>query len=111
MPMAVRCQILDKFTQKMIHSGHSVQQKRRNVLSGVKGLEFKLEQCTKNCTPVNRSAAGSGASRRKKKLTGKTDWFRKPSEPSDTPPDGDLTNNISNEEGGGGVGTPKQIEK
>ena len=82
MPTAVRCKILDKFAQKMINSGHSVQQARKNILSGVKGYETKLKQCAKNCTPVNRSAAGSGASRRKKKLTGKTDWFRKPSKPN-----------------------------
>ena len=68
MPMAVQCQILDTFAQKMVNSGHSVQQARRNILSGVKGYESKLRQCAKNCTPVNRSAAGSGASRRKKKL-------------------------------------------
>ena len=85
----------------MISSGHTVQQARRNVLSGVKGYESRLKQCAKNNTPINMSATGCDASRRKKKLTGKTDWFRKPSEPSDPPPDDDLPNNISNGEGGG----------
>ena len=79
----------------MMNSGHSVQQTRRNILSGIKGYETKLKKCPKDNTPVNRSAAGSGTSRRKKKLTGKTDWFRKSPDPSDPPPDDDLPNIIS----------------
>ena len=94
-PMSTRCWILDEFAQKMVNSGHSVQQTRKNILSGVKGYESTLKKYVQNNTTINRSAEGSGSSRRKKKLTGKTDWFRKPSNPSDTPPYGDLPNNIS----------------
>ena len=98
MPMSTRSQILDEFAQKMVNSGHSVQQRRRNILIGVKGYESKLKKCAQNNTPINRSVAGSGASRRKTKLTGKTDCFRKPLDPSD--PDGDLPHNICHGEGG-----------
>ena len=73
-------------------------------MSGVKGYESKIKMCIHNNTPINRSAAGSGASRRNKKLTGKTDWFRKTPDLSDPPPDGNPHTKSAIERGGG---TPK----
>ena len=117
---SVRCKILDKFAQKMLNSGHDMKSVRRNILAGIKGYENKLKRCVRDKKPLNRSAKQSGASRRKKKLTGKSDWFKKNkcqdadlAEQNDTsrassatphhrPPT--ILNNITERGGGGGWG-------
>ena len=83
-PMQIRCEILDKFAQKMMNSGHSLEAARRNTISGIKGYESKIAKCLQAGTPINRSAASSGASRRRKKLIGKSEWFRKEKESNNT---------------------------
>ena len=78
-PDRVRCNILDAFAQKMLNSGHSLKETRRNTLAGVKGYEAKFKKARQSSSPMNRSAKQSSAGRRRKKLTGKSDWFRKTS--------------------------------
>ena len=78
-PDSIRCTILDEFGQKMLNSGHSLKEARRNTLAGVKGYEARLKKTKKSGNPMNRSAKQSSAGRRRKKLTGKSDWFRKTS--------------------------------
>ena len=75
-PDRVRCNILDAFAQKMLNSGHSLKETRRNTLAGVKGYEAKFKKAKfkkarQSSSPMNRSAKQSSAGRRRKKLTGK----------------------------------------
>ena len=78
-PVRVRCNILDAFAKKMLNSGHSLKETRRNTLAGVKGYEAKFKKARQSSSPMNRSAKQSSAGRRRKKLTGKSDWFMKTS--------------------------------
>ena len=71
-----RREVIDNFGQKMINSGHSVEEARRNVVSGLKGWKSKVERSKTNNTPLHRSASESSGSRRFKKLVGKSSWFK-----------------------------------
>ena len=56
-PDRVRCNILDAFAQKMLNSGHSLKETRRNTLAGVKGYEAKFIKARQSSSPINRSAS------------------------------------------------------
>ena len=62
-----------------------MEETRRNIQAGVKGYEAKLKKARKSNSPLNRSAKQSSSVRRRKKLTGKSDWYKKTS---------DMLNNI-----------------
>ena len=76
-PAVVRREIIDKWGQKMLNSGHSLEEVRRNLISGLKGYERMKTKALKLNKPLHRSAKESAHVRRLKKLTGKSDWFRK----------------------------------
>ena len=47
------------------------------MISGIKGYENRLKNCRKNKTRIHRTAKESSGTRRTKKLTAKSSWFRK----------------------------------
>ena len=73
---ATRREVIDKFGQKMINSGHTIEETRRNILSGLKGWKTKVKRCKAANKPVHKSAKESAAGRRIKKLVGKSSWFK-----------------------------------
>ena len=85
-PDSERCQILDRFAQKMKNSGYGLQQIRRVILAGIKGYESLLKRCRKGERSLHRSSAESSTLRARKKLTGKSEWF-KTSDKAKTEPD------------------------
>ena len=69
---------MDKWAQKLINSGRKSKEVRSILLSGIKGFQNKVRKCLKNGTPLHRSAKLSFGARTLAKLTGKSNWFRKP---------------------------------
>ena len=68
-----RLAVVDNFGKKMLNSGHSLEEARRNLISGLKGYERKLKKSqTPGGPKKNKSAEDSSDSRRLKKLTGKS---------------------------------------
>ena len=70
-----RCQIIDKFAQKMLNSGHQLTETRKHIVSGLKGWKNKIRRCQNQGKPIHRTAKESSGSRRIKKLLGKATWF------------------------------------
>ena len=85
-PDSDRCQILDRFAQKMKNSGYGLNQIRRVILGGIKGYETLVRRSKKGERSLHRSSGESSALRTRKKLTGKSEWFRK-SDKTDSDPE------------------------
>ena len=62
----VRTLVIDNYAVKILTSGYSVEQTRKIILSGLRGYEAK----------VRRTSEDSGTSRAKKKILGKSTWFK-----------------------------------
>ena len=73
---SVKREIMDKWAQKMLNSGHGLSETRRNIISGIKGYYTKLKKAKACGKSIHQSAKSSEAARRKKKLVGKNFWFR-----------------------------------
>ena len=73
----VVAEIVDKFCVKLLTSGYSPKQVRRITLIGSRGWEKKLEIARREGKSIFRTSKESLPSRIKKKLTGKTSWYRK----------------------------------
>ena len=72
-----RDEVVDKYAQKLLNSGHKLEIVRKVIIAGLKYYERKRERCAKpNSEPFHRSAEESGPARRLKKLTGKSSWFK-----------------------------------
>ena len=76
-PDSVRCEILDRFAQKLYNSGYGLYQIRRIILGGIKGYEGMRRTSRRGGRKMHRSAGESSQLRAKKKLTEKSEWFRK----------------------------------
>ena len=61
----------------MITSGYSVTKTRRTISNGLKYYENKVKRCKKENKPLYRTAKNSQAGRNRKKLLGKTSWYKK----------------------------------
>ena len=71
----MRDDIVDAFSAKLTRSGYSKQQVRTVIESGLKGYQNKLARCAKKGKMLHRPATSTAASRNRKKLLGKTNWF------------------------------------
>ena len=78
--------MLNKFCQKMINSGHSVKSIRVVLVGGIRGYKRKLTRSLERGEPVHRSSQQSAGSRRTKKLLAKNKWFREEGKPEDEIP-------------------------
>ena len=83
-PLRERVAALDRFSQKLLNSGHSLPTVRGILVSGIKGHKRKVERCEAARTPLHRSSNQSAASRRTKKLLAITNWFRSTKEEAET---------------------------
>ena len=71
-----RWDTLDDFAVKLLTSGFSLEQSRRIILSGIRGYEGKIQRRKLEMAPLYRTSEDSGASRAKKKILGKSTWFK-----------------------------------
>ena len=71
-----RIVVLDKFSQKMIKSGHQMKVVRNILVDGIKGRKRRVARSVALNIPLHRSAGQSAVARRKKKLLARSNWFR-----------------------------------
>ena len=69
--------ILDRFSQKLLNSGYSVDQIRRMVVAGIKGWSDKVTRCKEEGRRLRKTAGDSLGLRMRTKLVGKTTWFKR----------------------------------
>jgi hypothetical protein len=69
---------IDRFSQKMVNSGHTVKTVRSILISGMKGYKRRVARSLAKNIPLHRSAGWSASARRTKKLLATTtsNWFR-----------------------------------
>ena len=72
----VRRMTIDDFAVKIITSGYGVEQTRRIILGGIRGYEAKVRRRLEGNIPLYRTAEQSSSSRSKKKILGKSTWFK-----------------------------------
>jgi hypothetical protein len=72
-----RCKILDEFAQKLYNSGYKLIQIRRIILAGIKRYEKMKRMARNGGRRLHRTAGESSSRRASKKLTEKSEWFRK----------------------------------
>jgi hypothetical protein len=89
-----RCEILDSLAQKLCNSGYKTKQIRRIILGGIKGYEKMRRVARNGGRRVHRTAGESSGKRASKKLTEKSEWFRKDGNKND----GSLDNAESRQE-------------
>ena len=58
-PIMSRRKVINNFGQKMVNSGHTIQEVRRSLISGLKGWRSKLDRCKTTNQPVHRIARQS----------------------------------------------------
>ena len=71
-----RWDALDNYAVKLLTSGFSLEQTRKIILSGLKGYEGKIQRRKLEMAPLYRTSEESGPSRTRKKLLGKSTWFK-----------------------------------
>ena len=91
--MKERIAHLDKFAQKLINSGYSMEQAKNITVAGLKGYQKALDKATKEGRSIHISAAEGAASRNQKKLLSKTQWFKEKSDPTNGEEGGREQNN------------------
>jgi hypothetical protein len=65
------------YAQKLINSGYSITQTKKIILNGIKGYEKKLLESRKpGGRSLHRQAGESYNTRVRRKLCGKTEWYR-----------------------------------
>ena len=72
----VRRNVIDEYAVKIMTSGYTVEQARRIILSGLRGYEARVKRRREGGIPLYRTSEDSGATRAKKKLLGKSTWFK-----------------------------------
>ena len=75
---SLKARIINEYTQKILNGGFSKEQTRRIVVAGIKGYYAKLRRRRKGGggTRIHQTAQESSSGRYKKKLTGKSSWFK-----------------------------------
>ena len=69
--------LVDDYAQKLRNSGYGTDQVRRIIYNGIRGYESKRRRCLENGWRLHRTSAMSQGARVKKKLLGKSSWFKK----------------------------------
>ena len=83
LPIQERTVVLDNVAQKLTNSGYNMDEIRKGMVGALTGYERKLEASKKSpkekgYKPLHEGAEGSHGKRMRKKLTGKSSWFKKP---------------------------------
>ena len=71
-----RIDVVNEYTDKLAQSGYQKVQVRRIIMAGLKGYEKALERDMSGRGSLHRSAEEGASSRIKKKLLGKSSWFK-----------------------------------
>ena len=71
-----KVEVLDGYSQKLVNSGYATPQVRRIILSGVRGFENKVRTCREQNKRLHRTSQESSGARQRRKLLGKSNWFR-----------------------------------
>ena len=74
-----RLGVVDHYTKKLKTSGYNQNQCKELIKSGVVGFNNKIKNRQKNGQPFYRCAKSTLGGRIRKKLTEKTNWFKKKS--------------------------------
>ena len=74
--METRMAVINEYNQQLTMSGWGEELRRRIIEAGLVGYENMKRKAAENKTSVHRSAAEGAAERRRKKLTGKSNWFK-----------------------------------
>ena len=77
LPEEERIKVVDKYSLKLLRSGHREEKVRDIVVAGSRGYERKLMRSKLGLRKLYRKAAESLPSRQMKKIVGAKDWFRK----------------------------------
>ena len=74
--MGTRCEIIDGFYDRLKLSGYSHEQSVKIITSGLTGYERIRRNAAREGGNINRCVAEGAAERNKKKLLGKSNWFK-----------------------------------
>ena len=74
--METRCQIVDGFYERLRLSGYGHEQSVKIITSGLTGYERIRRNADRSGGNINRCAAEGAEERHRKKLLGKTNWFK-----------------------------------
>ena len=69
-------QIKNKYSEKLLWSGYNVAQTREILISGLRGYKSKVRNAQERQLPLHRSAKYSLTARYRKKMFGKTSWYK-----------------------------------
>ena len=76
--MDAKISVVDQYSQKLMNSGFRVEQIRRIVINGIKAYEKRVQESrSEGGRRLHRTAGESSAGRIRKKLLGKSEWFKK----------------------------------
>ena len=76
LPPSYRAKVIDEYGRKLRTSGYELEQTRRILLNGMKGYQTKSVRRMKEGGRIHRTAQESSKGRWKKKLIGKSTWFK-----------------------------------
>ena len=81
LPNEERIVVLDKVAQKLCNSGYKLEEIRKSMVGALTGYERKVDASRRpvgaGFKPLHEGAAASHGARMKRKLTGKSTWFKK----------------------------------
>ena len=72
-----KARITVEYAGMLLNSGYSLQKNREILIRGIKGYESKLRRCQESGVPIRKKAKESSQARMRKKLTAKTNWYKK----------------------------------
>ena len=96
--MRERTSALNRFSQKLLNSGHSLATVRSVMVSGIKGYKRRVARCKAAGTPMHRSATESATTRGTKKLLAKSNWSRQSEDTEGAQGDGERFREESSQE-------------
>ena len=68
--------LVDKFATRILTSEYEVEKTRQILISGIRGYEGKIQRRLEQGVPIYRTAEESGNTRSRKKIVGKSTWFK-----------------------------------
>ena len=76
LPDKYRAEVVDRYGIKLLTSGYGYEQTRKILMNGAKGYLNKVKRRTQYGGKLHRTAEESSSGRWKKKLLGKSTWFK-----------------------------------
>ena len=72
-----RVRVVDNYSQKLVNSGFGIIQVRKIIINGILGYERRVKESElPGGRKLHRTAEESSGGRSRKKLLGKTEWFK-----------------------------------